>query len=154
MFKFDLRPGAQPSWRKTFLTDPPTRIAAIALLVSVDYRHGWLDFTVCDKDGLTLGAVIDAVFSTKAEAATLEGGRPFELEGGVTLSDLMAELSESVCDPASFAPMHTNIRLGGMVIPSEQEWREVSNEVVDLPCFCGMTKHEHRCMCCENSVWT
>lgn len=124
---------AQGLWRDVQLTDPPceevtqyhvsSRITAHSVRRDASFGRAKLEV----QGGITLGDVVDAACTTPAslvvdacsrEDAHLSGGR-FYID---QLRDLIKDEQGRHYEKS---PLYVEIRLSGMVIPTEEEWTSV-----------------------------
>lgn len=116
------------SWRKTYLTNPPTKSAFVHLVVQsarFKSRYGCARYTVATSgsQGLTLGDVVDAV-NTKRSWSGKTGGRTGEM-GELTIDDVVKKLHATEKNPAYLSASDTRVHLHRVVIPSEDEWKDL-----------------------------
>ena len=114
------------SWRETYLTDPPCTSVMVNLRWTFPRpkSEGTRSCQVNDPNGITLGAVIDAVLQEKGSFGYRTHGR-WEWVPDSTVDDIIKALGETKRKRAVLERTYSSIELQGVVIPDENEWQAV-----------------------------
>ncbi|KAK3690776.1 hypothetical protein LTR37_018998 [Vermiconidia calcicola] len=125
--------GIAHSWRDMYLTDPPCE--------SINLAASWFvglpdtpDVEICstvtavlqDTDGLTLGALVDAVVHKKRMTSSWNDSEWTSLDN-TSLNDVLLFLGDSKQQEAMVVEFAAYPELEGVVIADEKEWQEMAS---------------------------